>query len=141
MAADIPRRRRQDTSGKHPRRFNYACEMPRKIASLAGALAAVVLVAAPSAAHARSCGSTGGVGVTPYAITATDTSCTTARRVAARVAKVPSFGGCAEVTDAGRFYLRAPCVVMQFRCKTIARSSSGITVRCRRGDRTVRFRL
>jgi hypothetical protein len=91
----------------------------------------------------RHCGDIPGAGITPQRIRAYSVRCSRARRLADRVAKVPSFGGCA-VDGGGYVRIKPGCRVLGFSCssRTLVRAHSRIEVRCRRGEhKRVRFRL
>jgi hypothetical protein len=106
----------------------------------AAAAAAVALTFAGPATARSSCGMTGGAGVTPSNIHATHTSCHTARGVATRVAKVPSFGGCTASGSNGGLFIRQPCKRKGYRCHG-KHFSQGLRVRCTRGAKRIRFDL
>jgi hypothetical protein len=115
--------------------------MTRGILVLVAAAAVVLL--APSGAAARTCAPIIDEGYTPTNIHAVHTSCRTARRVAAKVAKVPSFGGCTDgKQDSGGFqlFIREPCKRKGFRChgKPLG---EGVRVRCSRPGHRFRFDL
>jgi len=114
----------------------------RSAAALAGLLGALVLAAgaAPTPANAGSCGQIYGEGILPQEISAGGVSCHTARKLASAVSKVPSFGGCTDVTGDSLIFM--PCVRMRFRCATVARlSRTELRIRCGRGASRVRFVL
>jgi hypothetical protein len=109
----------------------------RALILLAAALA--VAVAFPGPADARTCRDIGAEGYTPTNIHAKHTTCRVARRVAKRVAKVPTFGGCIGAGQNGLF-LHQPCKRFRFRCHGSDRGL-GIRVRCSRGHKRIRFDL
>jgi hypothetical protein len=108
----------------------------RALISLAAVAAALVLA---DGADARTCRDLGPAGYAPVNILAKHTTCRVARRVAKRVAKVPTYGGC---TGAGRngLFLHEPCRRLGYRCHGADRGL-GIRVRCSRGLKRIRFDL
>jgi hypothetical protein len=101
--------------------------------------ALAVGLAFPGSAAARTCRDIGAEGYTPTNIHAKRTTCRVARRVARRVAKVPTFGGC---TGAGKngLFIHQPCKRFRFRCHG-EDHGLGVRVRCARGDKRIRFDL
>ncbi|WP_354701945.1 hypothetical protein DSM112329_02287 [Paraconexibacter sp. AEG42_29] len=94
------------------------------------------------AAKATACGDILAEGVTPTRVTAEGTTCKTARRVATRAAKVPSFGGCAKASRT-RVTIKQPCRVLGYRCVTLKPSTARDSgyIRCAKGSAFVRFRF
>jgi hypothetical protein len=103
------------------------------------ASAVVVAFALYGTADARTCRDIGAEGYTPTNIHARNTTCRVARRVATRVAKVPTFGGC---IGAGRngLFIHEPCRRLGYRCHGSDRGL-GIRVRCARWHKRIRFDL
>jgi hypothetical protein len=108
-------------------------------ALMIAAAAVVAGFAFAGPADARTCRDLGAEGYAPTNIHARHTTCRVARRVAKRVAKVPTFGGCIGAGSNGLF-LHQPCKRFRFRCHGSDRGL-GIRVRCVRADERIRFDL
>jgi hypothetical protein len=104
---------------------------------IAALAAAALALALPDPAAARTCRDIGAEGYTPTNIHAKRTTCRTARRVAKRVAKVHTFGGCLGAGAHGLF-IHQPCRRYGYRCRGADRGL-GVRVRCARGAKRIRF--
>ena len=98
---------------------------------------ALILAAGTSPASARTCRDMGPEGYAPTNIRVKHATCRTARRVAARVSEVPTYGGCKGAGRRGLF-IHQPCRRLGYRCRG-ADLGLGVRVRCRKGHRLIRF--
>jgi hypothetical protein len=116
-----------------------------RYATITAVVVAAVALGAPGTASAsRSCAPVVDEGITPTNIHAVGTPCRVARRVATRVAKVPSFGGCTDARRAdgrSQLFIRQPCKRFGYRCRDGRDLGEGVRVKCSRGAKRIRFDL